>query len=268
MREDMINIRRFYRFLGFLSAWLVFGSPLVWAQISVNDAILHIKAGKRPITNVVVHNNSDAVVYVVSQAQIVLNPGAEGEEQREMADNLLLSPKKFSLGPQGERTVRILLKKMPIEREEVYRVAFVPQDRRFDKEAEDTQGSYVGSAAQLRIMTGMGVLLFVDPLKPKVDVSWRREGKEVIFKNDGNMHASLITPAACVKGEGAREETCTSLRGGRLYSGREIRLEVPENAVLKLGIRNGSTEEIRSLTVPIGNGQAKVFEEWAREGKE
>jgi P pilus assembly chaperone PapD len=258
-----VNIRMKYSYLlGLLALSLAHSPQPGQAQIAVDNVLLHMKAGKRPIVNTIVRNGSKSVFYVESEARLLINPGGGSEEKAVPADDLLLSPKKFSLGPNQERAIRLLLKKVPPEMEQVYRIAFIPQSRSFEEPENKASATFAGRSTDIRIITGMGLLLFVDPLKPRVQLAWTRAGGRITFTNKGNVLAGLVDAQACLKVKEG-EENCTPVVTKRVYGGRDASVEVPGDRYFKLSVENGSTSEIRDLLIPVGDGSAEIFPDWA-----
>src|SRR5262245_50938369 len=97
------------------------GPRAAHAQITVDRVIVLFKNSQRPIDNIVVKNTGDKALYVTVEPDVMVNPG-DKDESRVHTTDLLVSPKRFSLDPNGERSVRLLLKKPHGDEEQVYRV--------------------------------------------------------------------------------------------------------------------------------------------------
>ena len=90
------------------------------AQISVDRVYIRFTPDARPVQNVILRNNGKEPAYINVVTDEMINPGEKNEE-RVPTTKLLVSPKRFSLDPGGQRTVRLLLKEKFGENEQVYR---------------------------------------------------------------------------------------------------------------------------------------------------
>jgi P pilus assembly chaperone PapD len=211
------------------------------AQITVNSAIFHLKFGERPVQNVFVGNSSSEPGFVVVTVEEITDPEMGGTHFVPTQD-LLVSPKSFSVEPNGTRTVRILRKSLPAEHEKVYRVSFSPQDKGFGEEIET---STEGRKAVLRVLTGMGILVFADPANPVVNLAWQRQDDKVIFSNSGNLHAQLVDGKSCDK----ENKNCEKLPGKRVYGGTHFEVKVPGDRRVSYLKRSGASGEMERITI-------------------
>ncbi len=236
----------FLNLAGFLVVGLLMALPENgFTQVTVDYAILHFKFGQRPVQNVVVGNSSDRVIYVTATVEEVLDPEAGGNKSQP-TDTLLASPKTFSVEANGQRTVRLLLRQIPADKEKVYRVIFSPQDRGFGQEVRQDIG---GRVAVIRVLSGMGVLLFADPVNPHTALSWVRTADSIVFKNDGNVHVQLAEGKSCAPDNNG---DCTTLDAKRIYGGSSYEIKVPENRRVTYLRRDGVSGEYQALTIEPG----------------
>jgi len=212
------------------------------AQISVNDVIINFKAGERPVENLIVKNSSPEVFYVTASCDEIVEP-SQDQSAIKPTDDVIVSPKRFSIDGENERVVRLLRKKAPDDRERVYRVTFVPQEKNF---AEEQQHVEAGRKTKLRVLTGMGLLVFVDPKNAKADLKWERRNDEILFKNDGNLHVRLLEGKAC-DSEGVG---CEELPSRRVYGGRDFIVKVNPKKTVYFNRRDGASGDFKSLVIP------------------
>jgi len=212
------------------------------AQISVSSVMVHFKFGERPVQNLVVKNSSPDVLYVTVSVEELLEPFSE-QSPRAPTESLIISPKRFSIDGANERVIRMLNKLPPGDKERVFRVAFVPQDRGF---AESVERSTQGRQTVLKVLTGMGVLVFVDPAAPKGLLKWERAGGRLRFWNEGNRHVRVMEGKAC----GTDGANCTPLASRRVYAGREHVVEVPDDKTVTYTRREGPSGEYETLVIP------------------
>lgn len=211
------------------------------AQVTVSGVFFSIDFGKRPLRNVTVGNASEAPLYVSVVVEEIANPWEKEFTSTPSAD-LIASPKNFSIPTKGERQVRLLLRSAMSDKERVFRVAFSPTDNGFGQEVTSSAG---GRKAMIKVMTGVGILVFVDPVNPVSKVSWVRTDKQITFTNIGNRHAHLTNGKACNK-DGAE---CTSLAARRLYGGREFVVDVPESKVVTYLKREGVSGDFEQIEI-------------------
>lgn len=226
-----------------LALWLIPAQLL--AQLIVTDVIYTFRAAEKPVHNVKVKNSGKEAIYVSVEVNQVTRAGFP-DEQRIQSKDLIASPHRFSLAPDADRTVRLLLRKPLVDTEAVYRVRFVPQARPF--ELEEARGAV--KQMGLRVLTGIGMLIFVEPKKPQAGLQWERTGAAIHFKNTGNVNIYLADPRACSDMSLSSPKTglqgveCEKLRTfGRLYPENERTIKVPAGKTVVISKRVGEVQE-------------------------
>ncbi len=209
----------------------------VLAQISVTDVITSFKSSDRPVKNVTVGNSSEELLYVTAEPIEVINPGTKNEE-RVKTTSLLVSPNRFSVQGKGERTVRILLRERPNDMEKVFRISYVPQAESHEEAADKESISANTHNISIKVLTGVGMLIFAEPTDLKQDLQYERNGETVTFKNVGNTNVRIRTPYACkvediskLKQSDDESQFCEALPPipRRLYPGMEATAKVPHD---------------------------------------
>ena len=229
-------------------------TSLACAQISVDRVIFTFKKGAPPVHNVIVKNSSDDPLFV-TVTPVIVNRAGFPDEKRQDAAELIGSPKRFPIGAQGERTVRLLLKKPLGDVEQVYRVTFAPEPgENLPQSADFIKKNKVN----LRILTGVGILIFADPMEAHPKLTWTRTAKEIVFRNEGNIGVKLEDGRCCTKPEDA--STCVNLPGKRLYLGNEY--AVPTTCAGVITYRQKIQDEFSTLVIkPDSNHEEKVANE-------
>ena len=213
------------------------------AQVSVDRAIVYFKAGERPIEDVIVRNGGEETLSVTANPDIMISPGSS-DEKREPTEDMLVSPKRFTLEPGGQRTVRLILKKPYSEYEQVYRVRFVPEARGFGKdEPQDTKDK----KTLLKVITGMGILILVEPKEPSPNLEWKRDAGKLVVKNTGNINIFLSDGKACSGNDGP----CQDITGNRLYPGNVLETATADNRTVKF--RKEVRQQFEDLIIPPVN---------------
>jgi len=231
------------------------------AQISVDNVILRFSAGQRPVQNVNVRNNSDKLGYVTVEVTSVTNPGKN--EKAEKSKDLIASPKAFSIEANGVRAVRLLVQSAPIDEERIFRVSFIPQDKGFGDEYVKTQS---GRSAVIRVLSGMGMLVFVDPTKPVIKLDWNRSGDNLVFENTGNVNIYLADGVSCPPGSEknteekgvttAKSDECPKLETKRLYAGAKLELQALSKSTVTYLRSDGGTGDYQKIIIPPGDGSS------------
>lgn len=206
------------------------------AQLQVDRAILNFKAGERPVQNVLLSNSGGSPFGITVVVKEMINPGSPEEEGIE-TKNLIVSPKRFTIKNGTQRTIRLLLKKPPTENEHVYRVQFLPRFEGFD----DDEAKNGGKSTQLKVITTVGLLILVDPLKREEKLVWNRAGNSIAFKNEGNSYVYLDQGKSCR----SSTEDCDPLPVNRVYAGNDWTVSAPAGTtVLYRKTTSNGTENI------------------------
>lgn len=211
------------------------------AQISVDRVIVNFKKGELPVRNVVVTNGGKEPLYVTAVSDVMVKPGT-AEEARQPTEDLVVSPKRFSVEPGGQRTVRLLLKRKLGDEEQVYRVKFLPQGSEFD--AQEMADSGKGRKTQLKVLFSVGMLIFAEPLEIQPKLEWKREGNEVVFRNTGNVNVMLEDVKLCK----SADAECSEHPSNRLYPGNEWKVQAP--SALHVQMRKQVGDAYESLVIP------------------
>lgn len=235
------------------------------AQVNVNNIIYTFKTKDRPVQNIIVTNSSSNPVFVAVKVEAMVDYSKK-EIVTAPSDDILVSPKQFSIEANGQRTVRMLLKKPSSETERGYRVYFIPQENEFG--AATVTRSEQGRTAVIKIATGVGVLVFVDPVQPNVSFTYRRDERGITFTNSGNLQVYLGDGKSCPPGVpfpniSTTEESsvgrdarhpdangCYSLPSKRVYPGNSFFVEVAKERGVQYLKREGSAGEYATYDVP------------------
>jgi P pilus assembly chaperone PapD len=183
----------------------------------------------------------------------------------EPTGDILVSPKNFSIGPKGQRTVRILLKEPPAEKERGYRVLFIPRASEFDSEQVQTRKSG-GRSMVLKVLTGIGMLVYVEPKQVTKELDISRTSSGVTFTNRGNIQVNLtagvVCPASATLDEKERaavsdkeahsdfkKKGCVPFERTRIHAGKSLTVPVPNGYRLYGKKRFGALEPHEPFTV-------------------
>lgn len=239
------------------------------AQVNVNSVIQSFSGTDRPVKNVIATNSGTVPIYVSISVEKVRDLSAS-EVAYEASPDLLVSPKNFSIGPKGDRTVRILLKNRPAEKEVAYRVLFIPQQEEFGAEQTQTINRN-GKTMVLHVATGVGMLVYAEPMAVTKKFSTERTHSGVTFTNNGNIQGHLSGGVACPTSvtltdkeraiAADREENkpleakgCVSFTGKRLHPGQSHSIVVAPKMRLYLKQRFGSQGSFEPLVIDPPDG--------------
>jgi len=186
----------------------------VSAEVSFSLDTMHVwfEPSQRPVKDIVVKNQSKQPLYFTSISYKVQNPGKDESAQVETQD-LLVSPKRFSLSSLEERTIRIIHSPEHAKDEKVYRVHFLATGQPFeDLEVVDPVTS---SHKRPNLVTGIALLATVDPLTPKPELSWERLEHGVEIINRGNLQFLIDNGKVCSR----ESHVCREIPSKRIYAG-------------------------------------------------
>ena len=198
------------------------------AELMVSQLIVEFKPGAARASDIEIVNNSPERAYVQVEPREILNPGSPAERPLTLADprelGLLVSPTRLILEPQQRRTLRIAAIGAPGGEERVYRVTVKP-----------VTGEVSSSESGLKLMIGYDLLVLQRPTAIKKELKAARNGRELIFTNDGNASVELSEGKQC-DGEG---RDCQSLPGKRLYAGATWKQMLPRAMGGEYRVRSG-----------------------------
>jgi len=237
------------RFIGKL-AWMIFCALIssdLFAQVRVASSVVSLEAGDRPVLDVTVLNEFPQAIYVVPEIARIVNPG-EKKDKFEPSDDIIVSPKRFSIPAKSERKARLILKKGFGEDERVYRLVFTPAPPPEDLELEEAKGEKIRPF--VRVITTIGLLVFVEPKVPAPNFDWTVEGKKVIFRNTGNIHIKLDEVLFCYSKE---KPDCRKSEGKRIYPGQTFEVSGnPQDAILKFRKTVGESKPEGQVSIKLG----------------
>lgn len=213
-----------------------------FGQVSVDRVIIDFKPNESPVTNLVVRNSSPSVLYVKTESYNVERPG-EADEKHVPTDRLLISPKRFSVPANGERTVRLLLRDKPGEVEGVFRASFMPVSDESGLEGLSS-GQQQKPGAILRVLTGMGILVFAAPRELKPNLTVERGPDRVTIANAGNINVFIDQLRICEAGG----KQCKDYPAKRMYPGNKIDVSVPADSTFSF--RKYVNQEFSNVNVP------------------
>lgn len=201
-------------------------------KFSVSALVVNLPYNGRGVQDVVVRNRSDRPLFMKATALRVINPGGSPESLTPTTE-LLVSPRRLTLEQGQERTIRLVVAKRTSDAEEsVYRVQLIPDAEPFENQAE---------GQQLRVSTGLALLVTVGPKNPKTSVQphWRKN--TLVLENKGNVNVLLERGQSCFKGQ------CATIPSRRLYPG--ARWEIPLKRADSVEFLQRSGDEFERLVI-------------------
>jgi len=218
---------------------IVFFGTSAAAQITVDKVILNFKPGERPVQNVVVRNTGKTPMGIEVIPDVMVDPGT-ANEKRVPTKDLIVSPKRFSIKAEGQRTIRVLLKKRLGEMEQVYRVKLAPKPQGFEHDPSAPSGK---KSTEVRIITTVGLLVFGEPIKASPNLTWERSGNQITFKNSGNINIYLDKGQQCI----AEGSDCEALPAKRMYPGNTWQVAAKKGK--KVFFRKKLKEEFENILI-------------------
>lgn len=216
------------------------------AQVITNISYLSFRYDGPPVANLTISNtNEERALTVVTEGWKITKPGAK-DEGLVKTEEILTSPKRFSIPPKGSRVVRVILTKKSELEENYYRVNFVP-------DATENSDKKVKGKVNLTVLTGSGVLIFAEPKEPKAELTWNTTGEDLTFKNTGNLNIFVSNFQLCKTDKAAECNINDSI--DRLYPNDSIRIakgagkRITFNRVIKL---EDDSSEVDAITNESG----------------
>lgn len=213
---------------------------------SVDRVYVRFPSQGRPVENFVVKSHSRSTLFLVAQCLRVMHPG-QAEELRIATSELVVSPRRVTLQPDEQRTLRLLLREEPYDEELVYRVQLIPHQEDFEKQEIELRAE--GDTARIPAVVGLGLLVTAEPATVRADLHWQRSGDKLVFENRGNLNVLLDRMTVCLPGA-----ECAPLPVARLYAGNAFSLDVPATSSIEFLKRIGDDYE-RVVIPPGGNSR-------------
>ena len=190
------------------------------AELVLSQLVVDIAPGKSARGDIEIWNSDRERAYVVVEPAEVIGAGTPAERRVTERDperlGLLVTPARLILEPGQRKLLRISAIGATPARERVYRVTVKP-----------TAGSVETNVTGLKLLIGYDVLVLARPATAAPRLTARREGNQLVVRNDGPASVELAAGKACR----ARTD-CLDLPGKRLYAGAEWRVDAPAGSVV------------------------------------
>lgn len=235
----------FKNFLSFLVLSLTLYALPAQAQISVDKIIIVAKKNERPIYNLNITNEGKEPYYIGVVVEKVENPG-EDDESRVSTNDILISPKHFSINPTSQRTIRLIVKNPAPEKEGIYRIKFLPEAI---SSSEDVNPR--GKKTSLTVIFSVGVLVLVEPKDSYLNLHWERAGNKVRFSNEGTTNILFEEIKHC-----DQNDKCSDIVASRLYPGNVWNFNVP--SANKILFRREVLGSFTAEELKPGNGSGMI----------
>ena len=211
------------------------------AQITVSKSILEFNAGNL-IQDVDVVNSADHKIFLKMSVAQILRPESEEPERVELTDPktapVLVSPTQLMVLPGQRKRLRVILRKPPQDKDDVYRLSLKP----FIGEV-NVENSGGGKASALKVLLGYDLLLLARPENAAADLQVTRTDKSLTFENHGNTNVLLRRMVQC----DAAEENCENLTPNRIYAGEVYTVNLPkQGAASEFPVQVWHSQNLRS----------------------
>jgi len=229
----------------------------VYAQVAVSKMILDMPYDRPPVANVDVYNTDELRPLRVEVVSRYMSKPEDDADEGTTEGALLVSPRAFTIPPKGQRTIRLVLRERPTDKEKVFRLALIP------KATEDSTEDSLESQGQkktqeglkLRILFGVGLLIFATPKDKQVTFAWYSKDNKVFIKNQGTVNALLVSAKICKSQDKCEEKQV----GNRLYVSEQIELETKSFTAIELKLEKlgGGFQTVNlqgvegTLTIPV-----------------
>ncbi len=192
------------------------------AQITVSKSILEFSAVNL-IQDVDVVNNANHRIFLKLTVAQMLNPESAEPKRFELNDPrtspILVSPTQMMLLPGERKRLRVILRKVPDQYDDVYRLAVRPFVGEVDLEDNNNE-----KASALKVLLGYDLLLLARPDNALAKLHVTRTDSNLVFENKGNTNVLLRRLTQCT----AAEQDCEELLPNRIYAGERYEIELPK----------------------------------------
>lgn len=210
------------------------------AGIGLSQAIVDFSDARTQRDDVWVVNDGPERAYVEIDPAEIVHPGLPDEKRVTEPDpekrGLLVSPSRIILEPKQRRMVRLVVVGHRAA-ERIYRVRIHPVVA--PAETNKNQPAPKKSGIGIKLLTGYDMLVIVRPLNPVAQVTARREGGELVFKNTGNTNALLLNGIQC----SASGKECKNLPAMRLYAGASQTITTPYQTPVSYEVQAGAKRD-------------------------
>lgn len=195
---------------------------LALAQITVSKSILEFNA-ENLIQDVDVVNNANHRIFLKLTVAQMLNPEAAEPRRFELNDPrtapILVSPTQMMLLPGERKRLRVILRKVPEQKDDIYRLAVKPFVGEVDIDDNANE-----KASALKVLLGYDLLLLARPVNAFANLQVTRTQSTLVFENKGNTNVLLRRLTQC----NAANEDCAELQPNRIYAGERYQVELPK----------------------------------------
>ena len=219
------------------------------AQISVDRMIVEMPASAPPVYNVQVFNTDETrTIRVETLVKHMIKPWDDTDTGTE-GGPLLVSPRTFTIPPNSQRTLRLVLKERPTDLENVFRVQIIPKESDAPVKGAEPKKDKFG--IQLKVLYGVGMLVYASAADAKPKFQWSyTEKNKMRIKNVGNVNVLLNTIVSC--NEAWLE--CSELDvGNRMYATEEREFEIKKGERYRIRVEhNNGTIDVLEFSGEAG----------------
>lgn len=214
-------------FIAVVVCWVYSG--YAFAQITVNKSVLEFNEDNL-VQDIDITNTGDYKIFLNLSAAKIRNPHTANPERIELKDPrtspVLVSPKQVLIPPGQRKRVRIILRKIPEDFDDVYRLAIKPFTG--DVQIENDRPPEAKSSA-VKILLGYDILLLARPKNAVGKLAVKRTSNALWFKNTGNTNVLLRRMQQC----DAAGLDCEDLQPNRVYAGEVYKVDLPKKGSAK-----------------------------------
>jgi P pilus assembly chaperone PapD len=237
-----------FRFLP-LSLLILGFATTASAQLSVDKMLFNIDYKSLPVVNVQVFNTDKENAMRVDIVSLKMTHPENDKDLGTKEGALIVSPKSFSLPAGGQRTVRLLLREKPKDLEEVYRVNFLPVAEDASKIKTQQVGINNGPTVGIKVLTGIGLLIFADPPQKNPAISWSYKNGNMVLKNSGNVNYFVNQIEVCSGNGNCKPRS----EENSLYPSEELKF--PWDGKSEVRLTRTMLEEKAKLKIKSQNGE-------------
>ena len=221
-----------------LLLYLLLNSQSSIAGMSVNKAVIDFSENKHKLTDLLVSNTGDEILYVKVEIFEIVNPGMQNEQrvlQKTPENmNIVVTPNKMAIPAGSKKMLRFMNLKPAEKKDRIYRVHIAP-----------VAGEFIAEQSGVKVLFAYDVLVIARPIQPIAHLTINRVGKRVTIHNSGNTNILLYSGKQCQQ----EQQDCHDLPAKRMYAGASWELDLPLDKYLNY-IQLGFDNKTKKLHIP------------------
>ncbi|NOR79239.1 MAG: hypothetical protein GQ529_00160 [Methyloprofundus sp.] len=221
-----------------LLIFLIVNSQYTFAGMSINKAVIDFSVNTPKLTDLLVSNTGDEILYAKVEIFEIVNPGMKNEQRilQKPPENMdiIVTPNRVAVPVGSKKMLRFMNLKSAETKERIYRVHIAP-----------VAGEFIAEQSGVKVLFAYDVLVIGRPIQPIANLTINRVGKHLTIHNSGNTNILLYNGKQCQQ----EQQPCHDLPVKRMYAGASWELDLPLDKALNY-IQLGFDNKSKRLHIP------------------